>query len=70
MAFSKARLEGRALEHALAGDGGSFVSMHDEGKGSWVRVSTKAAKAARSYMQGRAEVLVDQLSQRGFSVKS
>jgi len=32
-AFSKVRLEGRALEHAFAGQGGSSVRMFDKCKG-------------------------------------
>jgi hypothetical protein len=46
LAFSKARLEGKALEDALAGKGGSHVRMLDERSGKWVQVKTEVAKTA------------------------
>ena len=67
VAFSKGRLEGRALEHALAGDKGLFVRMYDASQGKWVQVKTPEAKAARKYMKGRCEELVLELLQKGFS---
>jgi hypothetical protein len=70
VAFSKARLEGRALEHALAGDRGSSVRMYDERAKRWVQVRTLVAKAAMLYMRCRAKVLVAQLLERGFACKS
>ena len=68
--FSKERLEGRALEHALAGHGGSSVRMRDDRTGEWVQVTTQEAQAAMRYMAGRSKTLVQQLSQRGFKFRS
>ena len=42
--FSQARLEGRALEHALAGDKGTHVRMYDEGVGQWIVVNIPEKK--------------------------
>ena len=64
--FLQARLEGRALQHALAGDRGLSGCMLDQRKGRGVQVGTETAKAARRYMKGRCEELVEQLLQRGF----
>ena len=66
--FSKPRLEGRALEHALAGDGGSSVRMYDKPKEKWVTVTTDVAKEARRYMKERAEELVEDWTQRDLFV--
>ena len=44
VSFSKVRLEGRALEHALAGHGGHSVRMRDERSGRWMLVTSEAAK--------------------------
>ena len=69
-AFAKVRLEGKALEDALAGKGGSSVRMLDESSGKWVQVKTEVAKAATRYMAGRSKELVEQLSLRGFLCSS
>ena len=50
VAFSKACLEGRALEDALAGDKGFFVRMYDGHQGKWVQVKAAEAKAASSLL--------------------
>ena len=68
--FSKVRLEGRALEHALAGDKGPFVRMFDVATGKWVVVKTEVAKTARRYMAGRAKELLQQLCEKGFFCSS
>ena len=53
VAFSKACLEGRALEDALAGDKGLFARMNDGHQGKWVQVKTAEAMAARSLLSTR-----------------
>ena len=68
MTFTQERLEGRALEHELKGDGGSYVRMYDKQASKWVNVKSEAAKAARDYMKGRCEKLVEDLLQRGFLI--
>ena len=65
VAFSQERLEGRALEHALAGDRRDSIRMFDELSGTWVFVKTQAAKAALKCMRGRCKELVRQLQERG-----
>ena len=50
VAFSKACLEGRALEDVLAGDKGVFVRMYDEHQGKRVQVKAAEAKAASSLL--------------------
>ena len=53
VAFSKACLEGRALEDALAGDKGFFVRMYDRHQGKWMQVKAAEAKAASSLLSTR-----------------
>ena len=52
-AFSKPRLEGRALEQVLAGDQRPGIRMRDERIGKWTTVNTSVAKAALTYMKAR-----------------
>jgi hypothetical protein len=66
VAFSKERLEGRALEHALAGDRRTSIRMYDERSGEWVSVATQVAKTALTQMRRRSKDLVQQLQERGF----
>jgi hypothetical protein len=64
MAYGRGRLEGRALEHANAGDLGNHVRMiNSNGRVELIR--TEAAKAARMYMRGRYRELKHELQDRG-----
>ena len=49
--FFKARLEGRALEHVVAGDTAPAVRMREESTGKWAAVKTQDAKAVLQYMR-------------------
>eukprot|EP00973_Karenia_brevis_P078427 10888825-Karenia_brevis.AAC.1 len=66
-AFSNSRLEGRALEHVLAGDKGLYVRMHVEKEDRWVNLRTAEAKSAKKYMEERGGALLAELSERGLS---
>jgi len=63
--FSKARLEGRALEHAFAGDPGGFVRMCDR-HGVWHKVSAPSVKRA---MEARAAAVLEELRGQGLHKK-
>ena len=63
--YSKARLEGRALEHALSCQGGSSIRMYDGTK--WHYVSTKEAADIRSFMKTRVDELWEDLSYFGLT---
>ena len=68
--FSRARLEGKALEHALAGFDGDGVRMrHDGPKGPWEEVRTPLAKAAMKYAKARAPDLRSELASAGLLVQ-
>ena len=49
--FFKARLEGRALEHVVAGDTAPGIRMREESTGKWATVKTQDAKAVLQYMR-------------------
>lgn len=66
--FSKARLEGRALEHAIAGDSGCYVRMLD-GRKRGVLIHSEEATAARKYMAERYSALQADLLKRGCSCR-
>lgn len=66
MVFSRARLEGRALEHALCSQGGHSIRMQ-QGSGSWCYVSTDQAKEIRRMMKFRTELLLQDLAKHGLS---
>ena len=66
--FSRERLEGRALEHALAGDARQSVRMYDDRQDKWVAVSTDSAKAALRLMRARVATLLPELRAAGLSV--
>ena len=67
MKFSKERLEGRALEHALAGDLAKrrSIRMYDDVAEKWVNVDDYVAKGAMAYMRGRCRELEEELRERG-----
>ena len=60
--FSKPRLEGRALEHALAGDGGVAIRMKDR---EFQPVCTPEAKQIRRYMDNRVAELRTAMEPQG-----
>ena len=64
MEFSRARLEGRALEHAIAGNSGSHIRMLSD-DGCVVIVRSEQAAAATVYMKERYTQLKAQLSEKG-----
>ena len=64
--FSKARLEGRALEHVVAGDAATGIRMREESTGKWAAVKTQDAKTVLKYMKVRGKEVMDQLPARGF----
>ena len=66
--FSVARLEGRALEHAIAGNSGCHVRMLDKRKRP-VLIRSEEAKAARKYMRARYSTLQADLLKRGCSCR-
>ena len=63
--FSKARLEGRALEHAFAGHPGGFVRMCDK-DGVWHKVSAPSVKRE---MESRAAAVLEELREQGLHKK-
>ena len=65
--FSKARLEGRALEHVVAGDTAPGIRMREESTGKWAAVKTQDAKAALQYMKVRGKEVMEQLPARGLT---
>ena len=67
MSFSTARLEGRALEHALANDRRRGVRMLAGGE--WRAVTSPAALEARRFMRVRAASLSEDLKVRGLHVR-
>jgi len=68
--FSRARLEGKALEHALAGFDGDGVRMrHDGPKGPWEELLTPQAKAAMKYAKARAPDLRSEFASAGLLVQ-
>jgi hypothetical protein len=69
VSFSQPRLEGRALEHALAGFGGDGVRMRDDAAGEWGLVRDARAKAAMAYMRIRADTLRGELASAGLLVQ-
>jgi len=60
MSYSTARLEGRALEHCLAGQGGDAIRMKS-GSGKWERVRTAQTKEIMKVMKARVEQLWEDL---------
>ena len=62
-------MEGRALEHVLAGHNKLFIRMYDEENQKWVKVTTTVAKNALRYMRGRCKKLLEELEERGLSCK-
>ena len=63
--FSKPRLEGRALEHELAGCAGHCVRMFDSKTKTWVLVKDDRDRAARIYMRRRAKSWQAELGEVG-----
>jgi hypothetical protein len=68
VAFSKARLEGRALEHGLSQDGGHGIRMKGAA-GKFIVVVGAQAKEIRRRMKERADKLVSELAAAGLSRK-
>ena len=60
-AYSKARLEGRALEHALSQDAGYCIRMGDE-SGQFQNVRGAEAKEIRISMEKRVKTLLTELA--------
>jgi len=58
--YSKARLEGRALEHSLSCQGGRSIRMFSGTK--WHYISTKEAADIRRFMKTRVDELWEDLS--------
>ena len=63
-AYSKSRLEGRALEHALSQDRGYCIRMAGE-SGKFDNVRGPEAKEIRVFMAERVETLLSQLAAHG-----
>ncbi len=59
------RLEGRALEHELAGCAGHSVRMFDSKTKTWVLVKDDRDRAARIYMRRRAKSWQAELGEAG-----
>jgi len=66
MSYSKARLEGRALEHTLAGDRCVGIRMKDS-SGRWHLVNTPQSREIRREMKSRVESLLAELIEQGFT---
>jgi hypothetical protein len=62
--FSKARLEGRALEHGLAKHKHSFIRMKGR-DGSWRKVEGPEVKEIRKFMDLRTTAVLHELSMQG-----
>ena len=67
--FSKARLEGRALEHALAGDGGKRIRMKDPKSGSFEWIGGAEAAEIRRYMDTRLGGLREEMQKEGLHIQ-
>ena len=67
MSVSRPRLEGRALEHALANDRWPGVRVCYQGQ--WKTVMSQEALEARAYMKTRAKKLVEELRDRGLHAR-
>ena len=65
MSFSIARLEGRALEHAISQQSGHGVRMKDPSSGKFVCICTAQTKAIRKYMKERVQTLVKDMASQG-----
>ena len=70
MVFSRERLEGRALEHAFAGDQRQGIRMLDEATARYKHVTGPDAQAARRLMRERVAVLRPELEARGLHVQA
>eukprot|EP00973_Karenia_brevis_P067267 9353770-Karenia_brevis.AAC.1 len=66
--FSKPPLEGKALEHCLAGGRGFSIRMKDEKANKWVVVGDARARAAMKEMRTRAKTLKEEMAAAGLSV--
>ena len=66
MDFDTCRLEGRALEHALANDAGHGIRMKTPA-GAFVVVQSPSAKAIRLQMKARSDLLLEELAARGLN---
>ena len=63
--YSKVRLEGRALEHALTRIGGHGIRMKCWSTGSFYVVRCPVARSIRVQMKSRVEVLLRDLAEQG-----
>ena len=68
VAFSKPRLEGRALEHGLSQDGGHTIRMKD-GTGKFTAIGGAEAREIRKDMRERADKLVEDMASQGLFKK-
>ena len=66
MMFSKPRLEGRALEHALSGSRSHGIRMCSP-QGTWQVLATNSARVIKREMKARAKILLHELDEQGFS---
>ena len=64
VSYSTPRLEGRALEHALAGDGGFSIRMKDA-RGEFHPVGGHVAKKIRQEMTMRVALLLPEMKEQG-----
>ena len=65
VAFSRPRLEGRAVEHALAKQSGSHIRMKSDLSGKWVVVRGAEAAGIRAYIDGRITTVLSELAAKG-----
>ncbi len=65
LAFSKNRLEGRAVEHALAKQSGFHIRMKSDLSGEWVVVRGAEAKGIRVHIEGRITTVLAELAAKG-----
>ena len=63
--YSKSRLEGRALEHAVSGDSCHSIRMKDDSTGVWEYVKGNEAKVIRIAMKKRAQEVLEGLRTLG-----
>jgi hypothetical protein len=63
--FSRERLEGRSLEHALARQGGHAIRMKNAGTGLWMRVAGPVPRGIRAYMGARCKTLLEAMRAEG-----
>ena len=67
--FSQPRLEGRALEHAVANDSGHRIRMASDRTGSFEWVGGEEAREIRLRMAGRVVELRQEMEAQGLHIK-